>query len=727
MVATKQILVRVPQASRYEGPLAVRLSVLFAAGILALSGCAGEPFVSVIKTSATHVADQLVPFTSCGDALRHLRMAASSAVTAGFAVSRSPGATGGLVSPGSPAGPAGPARAAQQAPAAGLPGAAGQAGADSGAGSAAAGAIAAPGSYSQTNTATAGVDEPDLVKTDGRRIVTVIGGVLRVVDAQTMRLTGVLDLSGWAGPDGAAPVNLLLAGNHALVLFDQANPLPKPPVPGVSGAATGTEASSAQITGPDFLLIDLSAATPRVVSQYTIDGALVDARQVGSVARVVIHSAPRVFLPAGYGLNNQQRVTADRAVISRTPLSAWLPRYAVTDGQVQRSAVVDCASVSHPAASGYSGTSMITVLTFDLNAASLGDGLPVTIVADGDTVYSNGASLYIANDRQWSMPQNPGPATMPPDSDAQSAGIMPQQYAAVYKFGIARRGRPVYEASGTVPGWLLGSAGTAQYALSEWNGALRVATTTGLFGWSGPPPRSAVYVLEQVGSQLVIVGKVGGLGSGDQIYAVRFVGPAGYVVTYRSVDPLYTLDLSDPAQPRVVGELRLSGYSAYLDPIDASHVIGIGQATNAAGHIEGTQISLFDTSDLAAPVRTAVFRLPFGHSEAEIDPHALLYWPPAGLLVIPVQLPDQPVTPPPGSTSADNVPTPVSAALVLHISDQSITETGLITHPAVTRDPARGQIRRSLVIGNDLWTLCDQGLKANDLMTLTPLGWVPFG
>jgi len=234
-------------------------------------------------------------------------------------------------------------------------------------------------------------------------------------------------------------------------------------------------------------------------------------------------------------------------------------------------------------------------------------------------------------------------------------------------------------------------------------------------------------VLEQVGARLVIVGKVGGLGLGDQIYAVRFAGPVGYVVTYRAVDPLYTLDLSDAAQPRVVGELQLSGYSAYLDPIDMSHVIGIGQATNAAGHIEGTQISLFDTSDFAAPVRTAVFRLPFGHSEAEIDPHALLYWPAAGLLVMPALLPD-PAATPAGTAlpSADNVPTPVSAALVLHVSDHSITEAGLITHPAVPGDPAGGQIRRSLVIGGDLWTMSDQGLKANDLMTLAPLGWVPF-
>jgi hypothetical protein len=345
----------------------VRLSVLFASGIMILSGCASGPFRPVIKTSVLRVADQLVPFASCGDALRNLRTAASNTVTAEFAAaSRSPRAAGGPAAPGSAAGQAAPAAAGGESGVAG----AGQAGTGSVAGVAAADGKTAPAVYSGTNTATAGVDEPDLVKTDGRRIVTVIGGVLRVVDAQTMQLTGVLDLSEWAGTDGAAPVNLLLGGNHALVLFDQADPLPGTPVPEVPAGAPGTQSPSARITGPDLLLIDLSGATPQVMSQYTIDGALVDARQLGSVARVVIHSAPRVDLPAGSGLSSQQRVTADRAVISRAPLSAWLPRYAVTDGQVRRAGLVNCAAVSHPAAVSYSGTSMITVLTFDLNAAS---------------------------------------------------------------------------------------------------------------------------------------------------------------------------------------------------------------------------------------------------------------------------------------------------------------------------------------------------------------------
>jgi hypothetical protein len=719
MNTSEQLLVPGPRPDHPASALAICISAIFASGALVLSGCTGQPILPVIHTGMALVADHLVPFASCADALRNLRAAASRvAGSAGFAPGPAP-AAGGAAGPGS---------AGRSAGTADGPSSASQAGPAS-AGSATPAGLAGPASYSGTNTATAGVDEPDLVKTDGRRIVTVIGGVLRVVDAQTRQLTGVLDLARWAGAYGAEPANLLLAGDHALVMFDQGYPVAGLPLPEGTGLASGTASLPAGIIGPHLLLIDLSAAVPRIISDYTIDGALVDARQVGSVARVVVRSAPRVYFPAGYGRSIPERVTADRAMISRAPLSAWLPRYAVTDGLDQRTGRVNCAAVSHPAAAEYTGTSMLTVLTFGLTGGSLGDGQPVTVIADGDTVYSNGTSLYIANDRQWGMAQYPGPASLPPSSDGPAPAPLPQQYAAIYKFGISGPGRPVYEASGIVPGWLLGSAGTAQYALSEWGGALRVATTTGLPGWSGMPPQSAVYVLEQVGAQLVIVGKVGGLGLGDQIYAVRFAGPVGYVVTYRSVDPLYTLDLSDPAQPRVVGQLPLSGYSAYLYLVDATHLIGVGQDTNALGETTGTQISLLDVSDLAAPARLATYDLQFGHSEAEFDPHAFLYWPASKLLVIPVQLPygttPEPV-PQDGTAQASPVYSPVSEAVVLHVDDHGFTELGTITHPVTVNYPAGVQIRRSLIIGSALWTLSDAGLKASDSTTLTPLAWVPF-
>ena len=697
----------------------VPAGALLVLATLVLGACDARPLPAPRPgaQSATDVA--LVRFNNCGDALRNLRAAASSAIGAGeFAARVGPRSAGNA------------AGASQGSAAASGPG---QVSGE-----------AAPGSYSGTNTATAGVDEPDLVKTDGRRIVAVIGGALRVVDAQTRQLTGVLDLSSGTNFSGLMPANLLLAGNHALVLF---NPAPYgvegPPVSagaasygapaGSSGAAS--PASAMPIIGPRLALVDLSTGAPRIISEYTIDGTLVDARQVGSVARVVVQSMPRIYFPPVTGSSAPAGAASYRAAIAHAELSRWLPRYAVTTGGVRRTGRVGCASTSHPASAVYSGNSMLTVLTFDLSGISLGDGGPVTVVADGDTVYSDGASLYVAS-RQWTAPPMTGttgtsvPVTQSASGQPDAPTRAAPQYTAVYKFSIAGPGRPVYEASGTVPGWLLGSSGTAQYSLSAWNGALRVATTSyGAFtaGYE-QPPQSAVYVLEQVGDQMAIIGKAGGLGAGEQIYAVRFSGPVGYVVTFRQTDPLYTLDLSDPAQPKVTGELRLNGYSAYLYPVDATRLIGVGQNTTVLGQTTGTQISLFDVSDPAAPVRLAAHDLRFGHSEAEFDPHAFLYWPDGRLLVIPVQQPygTTPVVQG-GPAQGDAVGSwPVSAALVLHVGDHGFRVVGTITHPVTPSDTAAGQIRRSLIAAGALWTLSDAGLKANDIATLTPLAWVPF-
>src|SRR5262249_53010080 len=117
--------------------------------------------------------------------------------------------------------------------------------------------------------------------------------------------------------------------------------------------------------------------------------------------------------------------------------------------------------------------------------------------------------------------------------------------------------------------------------------------------------------------------------------AVRFVGNTGYVVTFRQIDPLYTVDLSDPEQPRVLGELKLSGYSAYLHPIGEDLMLGIGQEADDAGHPLGTQLSIFDVSDLRNPKLLSRAQLGPGWSEAESDHHAFLFWPKTGLAVVP--------------------------------------------------------------------------------------------
>ena len=739
MNTTEKLLIGRSKLGRQGPAVRVQAGTLLVLTALTLSACATSP-ASGRGTHMPRAADvALVRFNSCGDALRNLRAAAASAFSADSSRARS--ATAGSNQPTATAPQAGAGTSVGGSEAgSSAPSAAGASQGNAGSGAFGQVGAGAPGSYSGTNTAAPGVDEPDLVKTDGRRIVTISGGVLRVVDAQTRQLTGALDLSSGTKYGGWTPASLLLAGNHALVLlspaaYEMGGPAVSPggigsgaviPPGSVQSQGSANPGTAMPIEGPRLVLVDLSTGTPRIISQYTMDGSLLDARQVGSVARVVIQSAPR-FYPLPYGQSGQSDAVGPSAVVTRARISQWLPRYSVTTGTVTHTGLVDCASVSHPAAASYTGNSMLTVLTFDLSASSLGNGEPVTVVADGDTVYSDGTSLYIAS-REWATPPTMD-TTGVAAPDARTGDVMPAAspgYTGIYKFDISGPGRPVYEASGLVPGWLLGSSGTAQYSLSAWNGALRVATTTyGTFtaGYE-QGSQSAVYVLEQSGDQLVIVGKAGGLGAGEQIYAVRFVGPVGYVVTFRQTDPLYTIDLSDPAQPRVAGQLPLSGYSAYLYPVDATHLIGVGQNANALGQTTGTQISLFDVSNLTAPVRLATYDLPFGHSEAEFDPHAFLYWPASRLLVIPVQLPyGTTQTVPQGTT----VPaSPVSEAVVLHVDDLGFTKLGTITHPATSNYPIGDQIRRSLIIGSALWTLSDAGLKANDSSTLTPLAWVPF-
>jgi uncharacterized secreted protein with C-terminal beta-propeller domain len=255
--------------------------------------------------------------------------------------------------------------------------------------------------------------------------------------------------------------------------------------------------------------------------------------------------------------------------------------------------------------------------------------------------------------------------------------------------------------------------------MSEWNDKLRVATTTDATGGAQTTSQSGVYVLTQDGRNLTHVGAVDGLGKGERIYAVRFVGPVGYVVTFRQTDPLYTLDLSDPTKPTVKGELKIPGYSAYLHPADTARLIGVGQDATTQGRVTGTQVSLFDVGDLANPVRLAQYKLAGAYSEAEFEPHAFLYWPADGLIVIPLQARGVVVSN--GARVAAN-----TGALVLRLGSNGISEVGFLAHPSLAGAGYAAPIRRSLIINSTLWTVSDGGLMASDKNSLARLAWIPY-
>jgi uncharacterized secreted protein with C-terminal beta-propeller domain len=589
--------------------------------------------------------------------------------------------------------------------------------------------VAAP-EHSTTNVHEAGVDEPDLVKTDGNRVITVNRGVLRVVDTATRKVTGTLKL---VDPEQAwAPADLLVSGDRALVLFSGGGIIP-------FGAMAKRPASP----GPRYVLIDLSGE-PKVIGSLTPNGSHVDARMIGSTVRLVVRSQPEINFPdAGPDVSENERTRLNADVVRKAPLEAWLPKFETTDAKgVTSAGSVKCDQVSHPAK--YTGTSMLTVHSFDLSQG-LAETTPISVAADGDTVYGTGSSLYVTSNPRWWWPRpieppmiddapaptataeapqvepapteptvtvTPAPTgatpTSEPTPEPVKTPVEPPEETEVHRFDIGAAGAPRYVASGKVPGRLLN-----QYSLSEHEGHLRVATTS----TSGQDSSSAVYVLKA--DTLKKVGEVGGLGAGERIYSVRFIGPVGYVVTFKQVDPLYTLDLRDPAAPRKTGELKITGYSAYLHPAGDGRLIGLGQEASEKGRTLGTQVSLFDVGDPADPRRLSQMFQKDSGSEAEWDPHAFLYWARTGTAVLPLNTWN--------GTEQTN-----GAALVLKIDESAVTKVGTIVHPRpkpagnarfAPYDPG---IRRSIVIGDSLWTVSDLGLKVNALNGLADQAWIPF-
>ncbi|MGP3958500.1 beta-propeller domain-containing protein [Nonomuraea sp. 3N208] len=547
--------------------------------------------------------------------------------------------------------------------------------------------------HSTTNVHEAGVDEPDLVKTDGNRVITVTGGTLRVIDTATRKVTSTLKLT--EGDERVfAPADLLLSGDRALVLFR-------------GFGDVMFKASRVPYADTRYVLVDL-AGEPKVLSTVKPQGTYVDARMVGSTVRIVTRSQPDIPLPQPKEETSEaERIKANQAAVRQAPIEAWLPKIEITDASgAVRNDTVACERVSHPA--DYTGTSLLTVHTLDLAQGLTTAGTaPISLAADGDIVYGTGTSLYVAsNPRWWSVVPMPiedtpdaPPAEEPTPDEPKPSPTIPPEETEIHRFDVASPGPPSYVASGKVNGRLLN-----QYSMSEHDGHLRVATT--LTSADGRNSSSTLHVLKA--DTLAKSGEVGGLGEGERIYSVRFIGPVGYCVTFKQVDPLYTLDLRDPAAPKVTGELKITGYSAYLHPGGEGRLIGIGQEASEQGRTLGTQVSLFDVSDPASPRRLSQLFQKESGSEAEWDPHAFLYWPKTGLSVIPLTQQNE------------------SGALVLKIDDSGVSKLGMIKHPAQSGQDYQPGIQRSMVIGDTIWTFSQEGIQVNDAATLASQAWIPL-
>lgn len=586
------------------------------------------------------------------------------------------------------------------------------------------GAPAAPQAgvdYSGTNLQETGVDEPDMVKTDGRRLVAMAGGRLRIVDLAGERpaVTATLAIT-----EPYQQAELLLAGDRVLVLHadepeagaERSAPVPSDEEDARSSLSPVPEAGRAQVSVVD--IADLGA--PKVVAEVKMDGSLVTARMVDGVARLVLRSGPPRLgfsYPSG-GQESVSRATeANRELVARSTVQDWLPTYTYAEpGRAEAAAsgpLVGCDEVARPA--DFSGLDMVSVLSVD--AEDPRPGPAATVLGAGELVYASAQNLYVTTTR-WT---GPVPLEDGSDNARTRPGIVPGEGTTdIHKFAITDKVRTQYRASGRVPGRVLN-----QFSMSELSGDLRVATTidgTSQGRDETGASESRVSVLRQEGEALNTVGSVDGLGKGERIYAVRFLGDRGYVVTFRQTDPLYVIDLADPTRPAVKGELKIPGYSAYLHPVGEHRLIGVGQEATEQGRPVGTQVSLFDVSDPGSPERLAQAVLPRSHSEAEFDHHAFLYWPSTGLTLLPVQSYGEVGIPEggPRDIEAPELRQQFVGAVGFAVTDGEVRELGRVRH--------RGEvpIRRSLVVGDAVLTLSEDGLLASDLRTLDDRSWLAF-
>ena len=475
----------------------------------------------------------------------------------------------------------------------GLPG-------DAVAGAAAPAPSAASASGTGTNVQESGVDEPDIVKTDGRLLVRVTeAGTLAVYDVTTAEpvQVGSMPLIGFESPE------LLLAGDRVVVV----------------GRDTGVAVSQVG-QGTRVMVVDISdPAAPTMVRTSTYDTTYVTARQHGDVVRLVLSAVlPQLdFVQPGMLRSERTAQSKNEAVVRASTIDDWLPRVISEDadgGRTSTSRVADCDDVAIPAADAGLGT--VAVVGFDVATPETTEVTAVT--TPSETVYVSADHLYLASSAYrlgwetccWDVPQ---PQSSSPSSVADEG--------TTYLYGFDLDGAATtYAASGSVVGSI-----EDRWSMDESDGALRVAVGPTTLADSA----NAVVTFRQSGSDLVQLGRLDGLGVGEQIKAMRWFDGLAVMVTFRQTDPFYAIDLTDPAAPRLLGELKIPGYSSYLHPLGDHRMIGVGSAADpATGAVTGAKSSLFDVHDVTAPRELDTVDYPPGTMpQAELDPRQFTWLP----------------------------------------------------------------------------------------------------
>lgn len=512
--------------------------------------------------------------------------------------------------------------------------------------------------HSRSNVQEPGLDEADVVKTDGRLVVAVARGQLQIVSVADRTLLSSTELAAGPGP-------FFLLGDTVAVI--------------------GPPRWEDDSTGPQTPVTLLDIADPRaphVRAVTWIEGVIRTSRQQDGVLRLVTADDPDFSWTTPTDDSPEARARAEdrnRELIERSSLETWLPTYRTLDAAGEPVAGGTAASCrSAYTTSEPSGFDTTTVVTLDPATGVLHPGTSVS--ATPLTVYASSRSLYVV-------------------STVCCTSSPEELHADVHRFDLTDRTAAPHRSSGSVRG-----APVDQFALSERDGHLRIATTYVTQDDTGARDTdSAVWVLAERGTELELLGSVTGLGrTGETIHSVRYQDAYAYVVTFRRTDPLHVVDLTDPTNPTLVGELHVPGFSTYLQPLGSGRLLGVGRDADEEGRTGGLQLSLFDVAEPAAPSRADVLTYDRAGSPAEHDHLAVLHWAPEDLVVVPIFDHD------------DSEPCSLFAgALLLRAAGRDLEEISRVSHAdhaAEGEGDAVVPIMRSAVAGGRLLTVSDIGV-----------------
>lgn len=488
------------------------------------------------------------------------------------------------------------------------------------------GSTGGDGGFSKTNNQVQGVDEADIVKTDGNYIYVASGKKVLVFDAKS--------------PEDLDPINEIeFLGNIQGMFVDEG----RLAIFGNSSRYYAFETGISGSSTPAGISIseeyyDIAPSRPQLVVQVLDTSDITNIKIERTISLDGYYNSARLidgnlYLVSTYYSGYYYESINAENVIEFMPHIADVPGKSF--GEDDFVPMADCDQVG-----SYDeyGTEISTVLAIDLDAPEA--RTTKVMVGGSGEIYMSSNNLYLTN-LTYPRVEIPKPEPCPFLFGLPGCGLdteLPPVTNTVstsdYKtqiFRISIEGLNVeFAAKGEVEGNLLN-----QFSMDEHSGYFRIATTRE----SGERLRTTVNDLHVLDLEdMEEVGSVRDLAKGERIFSVRFMGDKAYMVTFRQVDPLFVIDLSQPSSPKVVGELKIPGFSDYLHPYDQDHILGFGKDADTNGRVQGVKVALFDVSDPTNPIQLHEVKLGGVGSESEIlrDHKALFFDREKDLLVIPI-------------------------------------------------------------------------------------------